>query len=121
MMDQEVTCYRTLDGIVGHSDCLQAVRKADLSFGDRVIVSTNNSIYSIDVLDEGLYCVSGGWFDRNGVSPLKTTINGCTWGGTAISLDIMAACGLHLEFGNRIVTSKIKEFHVIHFPDTPVS
>ncbi|MGH9368787.1 MAG: hypothetical protein ACRD3M_14070 [Thermoanaerobaculia bacterium] len=30
-----------------------------------------------------------------------------------IKNDIVAACGLHLEFGNRVVTSRIREVHVI--------
>ncbi len=53
--------------------------------------------------------------DKEGLSPLRTTINGCTWGGSAIKVDIVAACGLHLEFGNRVVTSRIKEFDVDRF------
>jgi hypothetical protein len=121
MNDQHGSRHRTLDAIIRLSEQLKPVRKADLEFGDRMIVSTTNSTYSIDVLDEGFYLVSGGWFDRHGVSPLKTTINGCTWGGSVISLNIMAACGLHLEFGNCVVTSRIREFHVIHCPDNQIS
>ena len=44
---------------------------------------------------------------------MTTNINGCTWGGSAIMIDIVAACGLHLEFGNRVVTSKIRQFSVV--------
>ena len=28
-------------------------------------------------------------------------------------IDIVAACGLHLEFGNRVVTSRIRQFNVV--------
>ena len=38
---------------------------------------------------------------------------GCTWGGTAIKRDLVAARGLRLEFGNRVVTSPIREVRVI--------
>ena len=108
-----IDSYRTIGAIVKHVDRLHAVRKADLEFGDRVLVTTANSTYSIHVLEDGLYSISGGWFDRHGLSPLKTTITGCTWGGSAIKLDILAACGLHLEFGNRVVTSGIKRVQVV--------
>jgi hypothetical protein len=120
-MEQSAVRYRTLDALVDQTELLDALRKTDLEFGDRVLVTTNNSTYSIHVLREGLYSVSGGWFDRQGLSPLTMTINGCTWGGTAIKLDIMAACGLHLEFGNRVVTSKIKKFHVVRCQDNSIN
>ena len=108
--------HRTLGAIVKHAETLRAVRKADLEFGDLVVVTTVNSIYSIYVLGDGYYSISGGWFDRHGLSPVKTTINGCTWGGSAIRLDFMAACGLHLEFGNQVVTSGICQIHVLKRP-----
>jgi len=105
--------HRTLGAIVDHMERLEAVRKADLELGDQIFVTTRNSTYSIHVLQEDLYSVSGGWFDKKGLSPSKVTINGCTWGGRAINGDIVAACGLHLEFGNQVVTSRIMEFQVI--------
>ncbi len=114
-MIETTVCHpvRTLAGILTHSQGLNAVRKTDLEFGDLVVVTTANSTYSIYVLEDGLYSISGGWFDRHGLSPMKTTINGCTWGGSAIMMDVMAACGLHLEFGNLVVTSGIKKIHVL--------
>ena len=99
--------------LVEQTQKLKQVRKAELRMGDRVFVVTCNSIYSIQVLEGGCYLVSGGWFDRKGVSPMKTTISGCTWGGSAIKLDIVAACGLRLEFGNRVVTSMIRKVFVL--------
>lgn len=106
---------RTLGAIVEHADQLREVRKAELSLGDWVLVTTENSTYSIHVLEDGLYSISGGWFDRKDLSPFKTSINGCTWGGSAIKIDIVAACGLHLEFGNRVVTSAIRKIDLIRF------
>ena len=97
----------------GRSDL---VWKKDLCFGDWVLITTKNSTYSICVLDNDLYSVSGGWFDREGISPLKTTINGCTWGGSAIKHDIVAGQGLFLEFGNQILTTRIQSVHVIRAP-----
>ena len=112
-MRQAVSQHRTLSTIVDHIERLQMVRKADLELGDQILVTTRNSIYSIHVLQEDLYSVSGGWFDQRGLSPSIVAINGCTWGGRAIKWDIVAACGLHLEFGNQVVTSRIMEFQVI--------
>jgi hypothetical protein len=103
----------TIGALVRHADWLKALYKTDLAVGDWVLVTTLNSTYSIHVLEEGLYSISGGWVDLQNLSPLKTTITGCTWGGSSIKFDVVAACGLRLEFGNRIVTSTIQKVVVI--------
>lgn len=103
----------SLEQIVEHSIHLNQVNKADLQFGDLILITTRNSVYSVRVFDKGLYLVSGGWFDRKGLSPMKTTIRGCTFGGSIIKLDIIAACGLCLEFGNRVVTTAVQKVCVI--------
>jgi hypothetical protein len=92
---------------------LDEVRKKDLHAGDRLLVTTRNSLYKIWVLDEGVYRVSGGWFDLQCIAPQRMAINGCTWGGSAIKQDILAARGLHLEFGNTVRTTRIREIRVI--------
>jgi hypothetical protein len=94
-------------------DLPDSVRKQDLEQGDWVLVTTKNSIYSICALGDDLYSVSGGWFDRKGVSPAITSINGCTWGGSAIKHDIVAAPGLFLEFGNKVLTTRIRNVQVV--------
>lgn len=105
--------FRTLDAMVDRSSHLEEIRKSELKFGDWLLVTTaNDATYSIRVLDDGNVCVTGGWFDRHELSPFKTRINGCTWGGSAIKTDIVAACGLCLEFANRVVTSYIRKIIV---------
>lgn len=104
----------SLKTIVKTAVSLDQVRKEDLKFGDFVLVVTQNSTYLLYILQDDFYLVSGGWFDRNGFSPVKIQINGCTWGGNSIKGDIVAACGMHLEFCNGIVTSKIKEVIVLN-------
>ena len=52
---------------------------------------------------------------HEGLSPFKTTINGCTWGGRAIKVDVVAACGLHLEFANQLMTTRIQKVDVIRY------
>ncbi len=91
----------------------EAVHKRDLRLGDRVLVKTKNSTYTIWVMGEGQYRVSGGWFDRHGESPSNTGINGCTWGGRVIHTGLVAAPGLFLEFGNEVVTTRIQAVHLI--------
>jgi hypothetical protein len=102
-----------LERIVAETVHLEQVCKKDLQFGDLVLITTRNSLYSVQVLDRGAYLVSGGWFDRKGMSPVKTAIRGCTLGGSSIKMDIVAACGLRLEFDNRVVTTPIRKVCVI--------
>ena len=103
----------SLDRIVAETVHPEQVCKKDLQFGDLVLITTRNSSYSVQVLDSGVYLISGGWFDRKGISPLRTAIRGCTLGGSSIKMDIVAACGLRLEFSNRVVTTPIQKVCVI--------
>ena len=105
----------SLASIINSSDSLLGVKKSDVHKGDLVFVKTRNSRYEIRVLGQGNYAVSGGWFDRKGTSPALMTIAGCTWGGSSIMVDLVAACGLRLEFGNRLVTSTIQRIIVVPF------
>jgi hypothetical protein len=105
----------SLSALVEHSLRLQQVRKGELRIGDRLLVVTCNSVYSLRAVEGDLYSVSGGWFDRKGFSPMKVAIRGCTWGGSTIKVDIVAACGLRLEFGNRVITSPIRRVFVFPF------
>ena len=105
--------FRTVNAILEQASATRPARRMDLGRGDYVVVTTENSVYSIEVLEDATYCVRGGWFDRQKLSPVTTSIAGCTWGGSVIKNDIVAACGLHLEFGNRLLTSRIREVLVI--------
>jgi hypothetical protein len=104
---------RTVEAIVEQAALLESVPKADLQFGDQLVVSTENSIYLIAVLEDATYVISGGWFDREGLSPARITIVGCTWGGPAVKRDIVAALGLRVEFGNRVITSRVREVRIL--------
>jgi hypothetical protein len=108
---------RTVASLLEGVGRFEALPKADLQSGDCVLVITENSVYCIRVLEGATYSISGGWFDRQGLSPITTSIAGCTWGGSAIKRDIVAALGLRLEFGNRVVTSRIREVQVIRRGD----
>jgi hypothetical protein len=104
---------RTVGTILGQLRICRPIRKSELHSGDRLLVTTDNSVYSITVLEDATYSVRGGWFDRKGLSPVVTSIAGCTWGGSVIKVDVVAAHGLRLEFGNRVVTSGIREIRVL--------
>jgi len=113
---------QTLEAITNHSRSLDMVRKEDLRSGDLVMVRTRNSLYTLWALSGKYFWVWGGWFDRQGTSPQRVSINGCTWGGSAIKLDIVAAPGLLLEFGNRVLTTPIRHVRLIrnaHAQSTP--
>ena len=101
-----------LSNLVTLADHLLQIRKADMRTGDWVFVKTLRSLYRIQVLENAHYQVSGGWFDKKGMSPASVTISGCTWGGSVIKIDIVAACGMRLEFGNRVITSPIQRIVV---------
>lgn len=103
----------TLASITRSADRLKEVRKSSLSFSDWVFVKTVKSLYRIRSLGGGLYEVSGGWFDKNDLSPAQLRISGCTWGGSAIKIDLIAACGLRIEFGNRLITGPIRKIFVL--------
>ena len=118
--EQTTTHYRSLSAIVDHTDRLEAVYKSDLELGDRLIVVTRNSTYDIHAFEHGLYTVTGGWFDLHGLSPINIGINGCTWGGHAIKEDILAAHGLHLEFGNTVVTSRILQYQIVRYREESI-
>jgi hypothetical protein len=111
------THYRTLNAMLEQLRRSEPLRKRDLDRGDCVLVTTENSVYSIEVLGDANYRIRGGWFDRQKLSPVRTSVAGCTWGGTAIKNDIVAACGLHLEFGNRVVTSRVRQILVVRGAD----
>lgn len=107
---------RTLGAIVEQARFGDAVFKNDLAPGDRVLVSTKNSVYSLWAMGDGTFAVSGGWFDKQNSSPMIIGINGCTYGGSAIRHDVVAARGLFLEFANNVSTTRILGVRVIRHP-----
>ena len=109
----------SLDAIARQAEGLQGVRRPDLGIGDGVVVMTRNSSYLIISLGDGRFRVSGGWFDSMGASPAVTTINGCTWGGSTIKSDLIASPGLFLEFGNRVLTTRIRHVRLVRASESP--
>ncbi len=109
----------TLETITLEASRVEQIRKCDLCWGDWIVIRTRNSVYTLRMLDDELFAVSGGWFDRQELSPHSVGVNGCTWGGSAIKQDIIAAPGLCLEFGNRVMTSRIRQVQVLRTEAAP--
>jgi hypothetical protein len=84
------------------------VRRQDLATGDRVIVSTKNSVYSLTACADGSFIVSGGWYELQGLGPTRTEVRGCTAGGHALFTEHIAAPGLFLEFEDGLRTTRIR-------------
>jgi hypothetical protein len=103
---------RSLTSIARATDRWAVTRKADLETGDRVLVSTKNSDYCLESLGGDMFHVTGGWFEKRPESRF-VTVNGCTFGGSAIWTDIVAAPGLFLEFGNNVSTTRIRRVRVV--------
>ena len=97
-----------LDGLTEAADLVDGVRRRDLHSGDRIIISTKNSVYSLTARADGSFDVSGGWFERKGEGETRVEVRGCTAGGHAIFTDHIAARGLFMEFADGLRTTRIK-------------
>jgi hypothetical protein len=97
-----------LDALASIAGSAEGVRRRDLVAGDRVVVSTRNSVYSLSVLGDGSFEVSGGWFEREGRGLTITRVLGCTVGGHALFTDLIAAPGLFIEFGDGLRTTRVR-------------
>ncbi len=101
-----------LDALVSAADALDGVRRRDLAPGDRLLVSTKNSIYLLLARADGRFDVSGGRYARDpeatgGERTLE--VNGCSAGGHALFTTIVAAPGLFLELADGTRTTRIRK------------
>lgn len=103
----------SLDGLTEAADLVGGVRRRDLEAGDRIVISTKNSVYSLIARADGRFDVSGGWFERQGSAPARVEVRGCTAGGHAIFTDHIAARGLFMEFADGLRTTRIKSVRLI--------
>jgi hypothetical protein len=97
-----------LSALVAVAGALDSVSRRDLAAGDRLLVATKNSIYSLVARADGLFDVSGGMFARSGGGERTLAVNGCTAGGHALFADVVAAPGLFLELGDGTRTTRIR-------------
>lgn len=107
--------------LIGRSDLaemrdlqnINAISRSDVAAGDRIVIQTANSTYLVEALSDKEFLVSGGWFDRNDLSPYVSNIHGCTMGSSAIYHNLLAAIGLCIEFDNQVTTSPITEISIL--------
>lgn len=97
-----------IDDLAAAAGVVEGVKRSDIQHGDRVIVSTKNSVYSLTARADGSFEVSGGWFEREGSGPTIVEVLGCTAGGHALFSDHIAAPGLFLEFADGLRTTRIR-------------
>ena len=102
----------TLDRITEHAHLYPQVRKDEIAPGDWVIIRTVKSVYTLHALGNSLFEVRGGWFEKKGYAPMTIGVAGVTWGGSAIMPKVLAACGLRVEFRNRLITSPVRKIEV---------
>jgi len=88
---------------------LGGIRRRELAPGDRLLVSTRNSIYTLTACPDGSFLVSGGWYERSGRNAVPLSVAGCTAGGRALFTDLVAAPGLFLEFADGTSTTRIRK------------
>ena len=89
------------------------VRPADVQPGDWVIVRTKNSTYTLSAIGDGSFVVSGGWFAAEATDGRQIRVRGCTWGGSALLLGMVAAPGMCIEFENGVRTTRAREVRLI--------
>ena len=97
-----------IDDLTEAAGAVGGVKRRELDPGDRVIVSTKNSVYSLIARADGSFEVSGGWFAREGVGTVRLEVLGCTAGGHALFTEHIAASGLFLEFSDGLRTTRIR-------------
>lgn len=103
----------TLDNLAEAAELVDAVKRRALDPGDRVIISTKNSVYSLTARSDGSFTACGGWFEREGEGESRVEVRGCTAGGHAIFTDHIAARGLFMEFEDGLRTTRIKSVRLI--------
>jgi len=100
-----------LGDLTSAAEALAGIRRSDLAPGDRLLVSTKNSIYSLVARADGRFDISGGRFARDpqgGDGTQTLEVHGCTAGGHALFTRIVAAPGLFLELGDGTRTTRIR-------------
>lgn len=102
-----------IDRLASAAAQIGGVRRKDVRAGDRIIVSTKNSVYSLTACTDGAFVVSGGWYELQGLGATRTEVRGCTAGGRALLTEHVAAPGLFLEFEDGLRTTRIRTVRLI--------
>jgi len=95
---------------IAQSEIEGGVKVADIAIGAVLHIQTQNTAYTLERREDGLY-LSGN--QRFCPEPTKVTISGSTWGGSMLKVGFIGR-GMHMEFhtekfNGRITTSAIKD------------
>ncbi len=112
-MEAHTSIARTIDRLAAVAPELDGVRASDVRPGDWIVVRTKNSTYALSAVGDGTFMVSGGWFAAEHQEPARVRVVGCTWGGSAILLRMIAAPGMCIEFDNGVRTTRAREVRVL--------
>ena len=93
---------------------LGGVQLDELEPGTKIEVQTLNTLYTIEVLENGKYMVSGGSYFS---APTETHIGGSTWGSSMLKLKWLGI-NMHIEMGHPakngiITTSPVQAIKII--------
>lgn len=103
----------SIDCLAAVAPAIAGVRAEDVQPGDWVIVRTKNSVYSLRARGDGTFDVHGGWFAREAQPGVRMRVAGCTWGGSALFTQMIAAPDMFLEFANNVMTTRIREVRLL--------
>ncbi|HUF47888.1 MAG TPA: hypothetical protein VMM93_08730 [Vicinamibacterales bacterium] len=104
---------RTLGRLASVAPDIEGLWKRDARAGDWVLVETRNSTYTLVVQADLSVVVTGGWFAAAPLDEGRVQVSGCTWGGSAILVGMMAAPGMCVEFSNGVRTTRVRTVRVI--------
>ena len=113
-----MTGAHSLERMADSARSIPGVWTGDIQTGDWIVVRTKNSVYTLAVLGDGRYQVSGGWFATHGGHPRLVRVLGCTWGGRAILTGLVAAPGMFIEFDNGVQTTRVQHVRVLRGAST---
>ena len=101
-----------LDRLTEVAQQIDGVRRDSLQPGDRVLVATRNSIYALVQLADGRFEVTGGIYQRRRGVSVRRGVLGCSAGGRALMINLIAAPGLYLELDDGTRTTRIRRVEV---------
>jgi hypothetical protein len=107
---------RSLGALAEAASTIEGVRRSEIAPGDRLVVATRNSIYSLVAHADGTFRVSGGRYAREGLGEPTLAVHGCTAGGRALFTGIVAGPGLFMELGDGTVTTRIRSVRRVAAP-----
>ena len=113
-----ITGLRTLDSLSERVRTIDGIWADDVEPGDWLVVHTQNSVYRITALGDGLFRVEGGWFAAHALESAEVRIAGCTWGGRAILTRLVAAPGMCIEFDNTVQTTSVRDVRLFRYDPT---